>query len=152
MSTHNICFCEEIRKYLTDTHSYLDLQCKINHKQWRSWSACPDVGQTYLLSGIVITFLGKRGLSALLFSSAILYYPVSIYTVLNLITTHAPISAQSSNLLAFRIQPVYFYLLLCKNICCWYSFELPLQVKAIQMRTNNMYFYEKNQKILHKYH
>ena len=25
MSTHNICFCQEIRNYLPDTHSYLDL-------------------------------------------------------------------------------------------------------------------------------
>ena len=25
MSTHNICFCGEIRKYLPDTYSYLDL-------------------------------------------------------------------------------------------------------------------------------
>ena len=25
MSTNNICFCGEIKKYLPDTHSYLDL-------------------------------------------------------------------------------------------------------------------------------
>ena len=39
-----------------------------------------------------------------------------IYTVINLITTHAPVSKQSSNLVVFRLQPVYFYLLLYKNV------------------------------------
>ena len=30
MSTHNICFCKEIKKkYLPDTHSYLDFICAI---------------------------------------------------------------------------------------------------------------------------
>ena len=33
-------------------------------------------------------------------------------TVIDLITAHAPISAQSINLFVFRLQPVYFYLLL----------------------------------------
>ena len=28
---------------------------------------------------------------------------------------------------------------LYKSICCWYSFELHLQVDAIQMGTNNIY-------------
>ena len=37
---------------------------------------------------------------------------------------------------------------LYKNICCWYSFELPQQVEAIQMSTNNIWFYkETNKKI-----
>ena len=49
-------------------------------------------------------------------------------------------------LVVFRLQPVYFYLLLYKNICCWYSFELPRQVEAIQMNTNNIYFYKESQK------
>ena len=39
-----------------------------------------------------------------------------IYTVINLITKHAPVSEQSSNLVVFRLQPVYFYLLLYKNV------------------------------------
>ena len=30
------------------------------------------------------------------------------YTVIDLITAHAPISAQSSNLVVFRLQQVYF--------------------------------------------
>ena len=33
-----------------------------------------------------------------------------------------PISAESSNFVVFRLQPVLFYLY--KNICCGYSFEL----------------------------
>ena len=49
-------------------------------------------------------------------------------------------------LVVFRLQPVYIYLLLYKNICCWYSFELPRQVEAIQMNTNNIYFYKESQK------
>ena len=59
-------------------------------------------------------------------------------TVFYLITTHAPISAQSSNLVVFRLlQPVYFYnIFLYKNICCGYSFELPQQVEAIQTSTH----------------
>ena len=28
------------------------------------------------------------------------------------------------------------------SICCWYSFELPRLVKAIQMSTNNICFYK----------
>ena len=35
-----------------------------------------------------------------------------------LVTAHVPISAQSSNLI-FRLLPVFFYLLLYKNIRCW---------------------------------
>ena len=37
-------------------------------------------------------------------------------SVFNLITAHAPISAQSSNLVVFRLHPVYFYLLLHKKM------------------------------------
>ena len=48
--------------------------------------------------------------------------------------------------LVFRLQIVYFYLLLYKRICCWYSFELPRLVEAIQMRTNNISFHKENQK------
>ena len=76
-----------------------------------------------------------------------------INTVFDLITAHAPESARSSNLVVFRLQPMYFYLLLYKNIQCGYSFELPQQVEAIQMSTNNICFYKENQKIIsHKYH
>ena len=35
-----------------------------------------------------------------------------------------------------------FYDFLYKSICCWYLFELPLLVKAIQMSTNNICFYK----------
>ena len=76
-------------------------------------------------------------------------------TVFDLITVHAPVSKQSSNLVVFRLQPVYmyFYLLLIKNICCGYSFELPQQIKTIQTSTHNICFYKENQKIIsHKYH
>ena len=63
-------------------------------------------------------------------------------------------SAQSSNLVVFRLShPVYFYILLYKNICCGYSFELPRQVKAIQTSTHNICFYKDYQKIItHKHH
>ena len=37
-------------------------------------------------------------------------------TIFNLITVHVPISAQSSNFIVFRLQPVYFYLLLYNSI------------------------------------
>ena len=46
----------------------------------------------------------------------------------------------------FQLQLVYFYLLLYKSICNWYSSELYQQVKAIQMSTNNIFSYEENQK------
>ena len=39
-----------------------------------------------------------------------------------------------------RLQPCIFYLLLYRSICCWYSFELPRQVEAIQMSTSNICF------------
>ena len=86
----------------------------------------------------------------------------SRHTIFDLIILHAPISAQSNNLAVFRIQPVYFFLLLYKNICCGYSFELPRltrcgysfelppQVKAIQTSTHNICFYKENQS--HKHH
>ena len=91
------------------------------------------------------------------------------YTVFSLITTHAPISAQSSNLGVFTLQPVHFYLLLYKNIRCGYSFELPRQVEAIQMSgysfelprqveaiqtsTHNICFHKEIQQIIsHKKH
>ena len=41
--------------------------------------------------------------------------PLCPNTVFNLITAHAPISAQSSNSVVFILQPVYFYLLLYKT-------------------------------------
>ena len=74
-----------------------------------------------------------------------MHFHGEISTVLDLITAHAPISTQSSNLVVFRVQPLYFYLLLYeKNIYCGYSFELPRQVEAIQMSTLNICFYKKN--------
>ena len=73
-----------------------------------------------------------------------IYFTAKITTKIDLITAHAPIKAQSSNLVVF--QPVYFYVLLYKNICCRYSFKLLRQVEAIQMSTNNICFYEENQK------
>ena len=36
----------------------------------------------------------------------------------------------------------YFSDFLHKSICFWYSFELPQQVEAIQMSTNNIRFYK----------
>ena len=65
------------------------------------------------------------------------------YTVFDLIMVHAPISAQSSNLV--RLLAVYFYLLYKKKTY-GYSFELPQQVEAIQTSTHNIRFYKKKNK------
>ena len=62
-------------------------------------------------------------------------------TVFDLISAHAPLSAQSSNLEVFSV-----LLSPLKNICCWYSFELPRLVEAIQMSTNNICCYKDSQK------
>ena len=62
-------------------------------------------------------------------------------TVFDLITARSPISAQSNNFLACRLQPVCFYLLY-KGTCCWYSFE-SLRQEAIQRSTNNICFIRK---------
>ena len=35
-----------------------------------------------------------------------------------------------------------YYFLIYKNICCGYSFELPLLVEAVQMSSNNICFYK----------
>ena len=40
------------------------------------------------------------------------------------------------------IRTQYFSDFLYKIICCWYSFELPRLVEAIQMSTNNMFYTE----------
>ena len=40
------------------------------------------------------------------------------------------------------IRMQYFSDFLYKSICCWYSFELPRLVEAIQMSTNNMFYKE----------
>ena len=37
---------------------------------------------------------------------------------------------------------LYVFDFLYKNMCCWYSFELPQFVEAIQMSTNNKRFYK----------
>ena len=68
------------------------------------------------------------------------------HTVFDLITAHTPIRGQSSNSIVFRLQPVYFCLLLYKGICYEYSFELHRLVDAIQMSTHNICFYKENQK------
>ena len=60
---------------------------------------------------------------------------ITTYTVFDLITTHTPISAQLSNSVVFRLQPVYF----------WDPFELHRLVHAIQMGTYNICFYKENQ-------
>ena len=69
---------------------------------------------------------------------------IHINTVFDLITAHTPISAQSSNSIVYRLQPVYFCLPLHKGICCEYPFEL--HWLAIQMSTHNICFYKENQK------
>ena len=61
-------------------------------------------------------------------------------TVFDLITAHTPISAQSSNSVVFRLQPVTFCLLLYKGICCGYPFELHRLVDAVQMSSHNICF------------
>ena len=59
------------------------------------------------------------------------------YSIFDLITAHTLVSAQSSNFVVFKLQLMYFYLLLFKSIYWWYSFE------AIQMSTNNIAFRKK---------
>ena len=76
-------------------------------------------------------------------------YSVIQHTVIDLITAHAPISAQSTNLVVL----VYFYQLLYKSICCVYWFELPRLVEAIQTSTHNICFRKENRKITpHRQH
>ena len=59
----------------------------------------------------------------------------------------SPVSAQSSNLVVLDYsQCTFIYFFIKKNVYCWYSFELPQQLKAIQLSTNNICFYEENQK------
>ena len=75
----------------------------------------------------------------------LLLFISTVNTVFDLITAHACISAQSSNLEFFRFQPVYFYLLLYENICCGYSFELPRQVQAMTSTSrSNSYEYQQH--------
>ena len=62
---------------------------------------------------------------------------VQIFTIFYLIATHTPISAQSSNSIVFRLQPVHLFLLY-KGICYGYPFELHRLVNAIQMRIYNI--------------
>ena len=49
-------------------------------------------------------------------------------TVFDLITARTPISAQSSNSIIFRLQPVYFMSISYKGICCGYSFDIKAYV------------------------
>ena len=58
-----------------------------------------------------------------------------LYTILNLITTYTPTSAQSSKSIVFRWQPVYF-LFLYKGRC-GHPFELHQLFNAIQMSTHS---------------
>ena len=67
-------------------------------------------------------------------------------TLFNLITTHTPISAQSSDYSQCTL------LLLYKDIRCGYPFELRRLIDAIQMSTHNICFYEENQRKSHKHH
>ena len=75
------------------------------------------------------------------------------HTIFDLITTHTPKSAQSSNSVAFRLRQCTFYLLY-KGICCGYPFELHQLVNAIQMSIHKICYYKDNQKkkTLHKHH
>ena len=57
-------------------------------------------------------------------------------TVFYLITANAPKSPQSSNLVVFRLQPVYLYLLLYKTVVV----GTHLNCLTIQISTNNICF------------
>ena len=63
-------------------------------------------------------------------------------TEFNLINAHAPRSVQSSDLVVFKLQPLYFLSTFFIETCCGYSFELPQ--KAIQTSTYNKCFYKEN--------
>ena len=65
------------------------------------------------------------------------------FTVFDLITAHIPISAQSSNFVIFKLQPVYFLSTSLKRR--GYPFELHRLVNAIQMGTHNICYYKENQ-------
>ena len=62
-------------------------------------------------------------------------------TLFDLITTHIPISAQSSYSVVFTSVP---FCLLFKGICCKYPFVLHGHVDAIEMGTYNICFYKEN--------
>ena len=47
---------------------------------------------------------------------------------------------------AYSIIRNIFSVFLYKSISCWYSFELPRLVEAIQMSTNNICFYKEVEK------
>ena len=74
----------------------------------------------------------------------------NLCTKFDLITAHTPISTQSSCYMVFRLQSVHFYPFFYKSICCGYLFELPQQVEAIQISSNNICFYEDQKKVSHK--
>ena len=62
------------------------------------------------------------------------------YTLFDLLTAHAPIR----QLPVFRLQPVYFYLLLYKTYVVGTHLRLPRLVEAIQMSINNICFYRES--------
>ena len=103
---------------------------------------------------LLLFLKNKKTLIRITFKSRYLYVMVSfINSIFDLITTHAPICTLSSNLVVFRLQPVFYYLLLEKNIYCGFSFELPRQVEAIQRSMNNIcFFFNENQKIITRKH
>ena len=74
-----------------------------------------------------------------------------IYTVFYLITAHTPTSAQSSNFVVFRLQPVYFfvYFFIKAYVVGTYLNCIDLSmnrlVDAIQMGIQNICFYKENQ-------
>ena len=63
---------------------------------------------------------------------------ITLLTVFDLITAQTPISAQSRSFLSLHYSQCTFGLLLHKDICCGYSFELHRLVNAIQMSIHNM--------------
>ena len=54
-----------------------------------------------------------------------------LYSIL-LLHIHVPLSAHSQAFPCLQITAMYFYLLLYKSICCWYSSELPQQVVTLR--------------------
>ena len=164
MSTHNIYFHAEIRKNI---HSFqlkkypFILVEKISiHFSWKKYSFILVVNSSISLLPFSgrrhkMTHKGWRLVKPQLSQSVVLYWAMPVpallpayvfgilYTVFDLITTHAPIMAQSSN--SSDYSRCTFCLLPYKGICYGYPFELHQLVDAVQMNTNTICFYKENQ-------
>ena len=94
------------------------------------------------LLGILLLYKSIR------YSPKMYLFTIKQLNIFDLITAQTHISAVKL-FLSLQITNRVLILLLYKSIRCWYSFELPQQVEAIQMSTNNLCFYKETQKKNH---